>query len=84
MKKILKIYELQDIIINSLVNIYERFKNIDLGRIPDHFNPESNTFKLKLKFDHAFLNTFQIDVDDQTLRELYHEIHQSINQWIGN
>ncbi|MHA1285489.1 MAG: N-6 DNA methylase [Promethearchaeota archaeon] len=79
---VLNVNEINDDVLNQLTLIYERFRNIDLGRIPDQYNEKNDTFKLRLDLDMSFLNAFQINVNKEDLKSLYREIYLAFQLWI--
>jgi len=81
--KVLNINELSDSLKQSLIKVFDKFKDLDLGRIPQQYNNESDTYKLRRELDKSFLKALQIDVKDKDLDSLYQEINSSLKQWIG-
>ena len=80
---ILDVFNLREETLNNLVNIFEEFRNVDLGRIPEQYDRNSDTYRLRLELDKSFLEAFEIEVNEDDLEELYREIHFSLKQWIG-
>ena len=80
---VLNINELSENQLKSLSDIFDKFKDLDLGRIPQQYNNESDTYKLRRELDKSFLKALQIDVKDKDLDSLYQEINSSLKQWIG-
>ena len=80
---VLNINELSETQLKSLSDIFDKFKDLDLGRIPQQYNNESDTYKLRRELDKSFLKALQIDVKDKDLDSLYQEINSSLKQWIG-
>ena len=80
---VLNINDLSEVQLQSLSDVFDKFKDIDLGRIPQQYNNESDTYKLRRELDKSFLKALQIDVKDKDLDSLYQEINSSLKQWIG-
>ena len=80
---VLNINYLSEIQLQSLSDVFDKFKDLDLGRIPQQYNNESDTYKLRRELDKSFLKALQIDVKDKDLDSLYQEINSSLKQWIG-
>ncbi|MFX1519962.1 MAG: hypothetical protein ACFFCD_08575 [Promethearchaeota archaeon] len=80
---VLNIDELSDERLKKLAEVFDNFKNADLGRIPQQYNVEKGSHKLRLELDKTFLDALGIDVKEEDLTSLYQEIHSSLEQWIG-
>lgn len=68
--------------LRSLSNIFENFKESDLGRIPFQYRPDSCSMRKRL--DIEFLETIGISAREADLMDLYREIDSSMRQWLGN
>ena len=79
---VLNVNELDEDILDQLVSVFEKFKDLDFGRIPEQYNIENDSYNLRLDLDKLFLNALQIDVDINDLKSLYQEIHSAFQQWI--
>ena len=77
--KVLNIDELSDSTKQSLVEIFNKFKDIDLGRIPEQYNYENDNYKQRLELDKSFLEAMNIEVNIKDLHSLYREMYSSLN-----
>lgn len=68
--------------LEDLSNVFERFKETDLGRIPSQYNPGSCNIRKEL--DMEFLKAVGITVMESDLLDLYKEIFSSMKLWLGN
>jgi hypothetical protein len=59
------------------------FAGSESARIPDQFGYSGKVDKLRLELDSAFLTAIGIEVKEEDLLLLYHEIGSSLRQWIG-
>jgi len=80
---VLNVNELDEEILDHLAIVFEKFKDLDFGRIPEQYNKEKSCYNLRLDLDKLFLNALQIDVDKEDLMSLYQEIHSAFQQWIS-
>lgn len=81
--KVLNVGELSDNIIQSLVEIYDRFKDVDLGRLPEQYDINNDSYTLRLELDTSFLEVFNANLAEEDFHRLYKEIDSSLKQWIG-
>ena len=65
----------------ELSRIFDRYKDLDLGRIPNQYNPRKVN-KYRLELDKEFLRVFGISIEDQHLLSLYREIYSALLQWM--
>ncbi|KKL18408.1 hypothetical protein LCGC14_2475830, partial [marine sediment metagenome] len=82
---VLNINDLTEDQLHSLSEIYDRYMDVDLGRIPQQFNKKTDTYRLRRELDKSFLEVMQIEAEDKDkeLDSLYKEIDSSLTQWIG-
>jgi len=66
-----------------ILNVFDKFKDVDLGRIPQQYNVKNNTHKLRLELDKNFLEAIGVQIEDNDLIDLYQEIYSSFEQWMG-
>lgn len=78
---VLNVYSLSKITIKKLSGSFDKFKTLDLGRLPDQYDPKYN--KLRMELDMAFLDGIGMKFNEESLLDLYEEIKESINQWLG-
>jgi hypothetical protein len=69
--------------LEKLAQVFDSFRNVELGRIPQQYNVENELYKIRLDLDKTVLETLGIDVKEEALTSLYQEIHSSFEQWIG-
>jgi hypothetical protein len=80
---VLDIDNLTTIQIAKLAAVFNRFKEEQLSRIPDQYGASGRIDELRIRLDTAFLDAIGIEVEENDLRLLYHEIGSSLKQWIG-
>jgi len=64
---VLNVNELDEEILDHLAIVFEKFKDLDFGRIPEQYNKEKSCYNLRLDLDKLFLNALQIDVDKEDI-----------------
>jgi len=69
--------------LEKLAEVFDNFKNADLGRIPLQYNVKKGSHVLRRDLDNAFLKALGINVKEEDLTSLFQEIHSSLEQWIG-
>ena len=80
---VLNVDELSNETLEKVAGVFDSFKNVDLGRIPQQYNVEKGSHKSRLELDKVFLEALRIYVKEEDLISLYQEIHSSFEQWIG-
>lgn len=80
---VLNINKLSEDELKLIVNVFDKFKDVDLGRIPQQYNVKNNTHKLRLELDKNFLEAIGVQIEDNDLIDLYQEIYSSFEQWMG-
>jgi len=80
---VLNVDELSNNRLEKVAEVFDKFKNTDLGRIPQQYNVETELHKSRLELDKTFLEAIGIDVKEDDLTSLYQELNSSFEQWIG-
>jgi len=70
--------------ITELAAVFDKFKDKQLSRIPEQFGSSGKVDALRIELDTAFLSAIGIEVKEDDLLLLYHEIGASLRQWIGD
>jgi hypothetical protein len=70
--------------ITGLATVFDRFKDKQLSRIPEQYGSSGKVDHLRIELDTAFLSAIGIEVKEDDLLLLYHEIGSSLRQWIGD
>jgi hypothetical protein len=70
--------------LTTLANIFDKFQDKQLSRIPEQYGAYGKVDNLRIEFDTAFLNAIRIQVQENDLLLLYHEIGSSLKQWVGS
>jgi len=69
--------------LESIAGIFDQFKNIDLGRIPEQYDITKDTGQGRIQLDLAFLKALGIVVSEADLLSLYKSISTPLAQWLG-
>jgi len=69
--------------IEALSAIFDRYKDQNLARIPDQYNPKTLRDEVRYDIDKAFLSVFGVEAKDASLLRLYTPLGQAIEQWVG-
>jgi hypothetical protein len=80
---ILNINDLDQTKIEALARLFDKFKNVQLSRIPEQYGSRGRVDRLRIELDTAFLKVLDIEPEKNDLLSLYAEISQSLVQWIG-
>jgi hypothetical protein len=83
MLPVLDIDTLTNTQITKLAAVFDRFRDEQLLRIPEQYGSSGQVDALRIRLDIAFLDAIDIQVNEDDLRILYHEIGSSLRQWIG-
>ena len=83
---VLNVSRLDPITLNKLAEIFDRYADKHLRRIPEQFDPR-NPDPVRLSVDIEFLKVFNPKLDNDMLRrallDLYRHVHESLRLWIG-
>lgn len=80
---ILDINKLSEAKIEKLADIFDKFKDKELQRIPMQYGTDGEIDKLRLELDMNFLMIMGISAGEKDLLPLYKEIASALKQWIG-
>lgn len=80
---ILNIDALDQKIIEELARLFDKFKNVQMSRIPEQYGSRGRIDKSRVELDRSFLNIMGIKTQEDDILSLYGEISQSLVQWIG-
>jgi len=80
---ILNIDQLAEDKLKRLAEVFDRFKDVDLGRIPDQYGINGKVSKSRLALDASFLRAIGMPVSEDDLLPFYKEIASSFRQWLG-
>ena len=80
---VLNIDQLPQDKLKSLAKVYDQFKDVDLGRIPEQYGVKGRTNKLRVALDLSFLKVMGMNVTEYDLLSFYREIASSLRQWLG-
>jgi len=80
---VLNIEELPKDNLESLAEVYEKFKDADMGRIPEQYGLKGGTNKLRVALDLSFLKVMGMNVTECDLLSFHREIASSLRQWLG-
>ncbi len=69
--------------ITELVELFDKFKDKQLMRIPEQYGSKGDVDELRLELDLSFLNIMGIHPEKNDLLLLYREIGSALTQWIG-
>jgi len=78
---VLNVNRLPDNKLKTLSKIYDKFKKVDLRRIPEQYRLESCQARKEL--DTAFLQAIGVRPSVKSLDEFYEQIDSAISQWLG-
>jgi hypothetical protein len=81
---VLDIDKLTEDQIAKLGCVFDKFQDKQLSRIPEQYGATGKVDDLRIELDTAFLSAIGIDVKDDDLLLLYHEIGSALKQWIGD
>ncbi len=70
--------------VNNCADLFDKFANCQLRRIPEQYGSRGKIDKNRLELDTDFLSIFGIQAKESDLMILYEGIAQSIVQWIGS
>jgi hypothetical protein len=82
LQPVLDVVKLDDNIIDKLANIFDKYSDKQLARLPNQFDP-ANIDPVRRSIDLEFLDVMGIKVKSEELDELYRRIHQNLKTWIG-
>ena len=83
MLPVLDIDKLNERQIELLSDVYNRFQDRNLRRIPDQYRTNNGLDTVRYDLDKAFLSVFEIEVDNSDLLQLYQPFSQALDQWLG-
>ena len=69
--------------IKELADVFDKFKNANLRRIPEQYRTDKGIDKSRIELDLAFLKAMGISIGKDDLLSLYKEIYSSMRQWMG-
>lgn len=80
---ILNINELDEKELMGLADLFDKFKNQNMPRIPQQYGVSGKPNKTRVEFDLAFLKAIGINIKSKELLPLYELIASSLKQWLG-
>jgi hypothetical protein len=80
---VLNVNALDQTKIGTLARLFDKLKDVQLSRIPEQYGSRGRVDEVRLELDTAFLKVLGIEAEKNDLLSLYHEIAQSLVQWIG-
>lgn len=80
---VLDVYSLSEDKIKELADVFDKFKNANLMRIPEQYRTDKGIDMSRIELDLAFLKVMGLSIDKDDLLSLYEEIYSSMRQWMG-
>ena len=80
---VLNVDQLPEDKLKSLAEVYDQFKDVDLGRIPEQYGVKGQANKSRIALDRSFLKAIGMDVTEDDLLLFYEEIASALRQWLG-
>lgn len=80
---VLNLDQLPEQKLRSLAQVFDQFKDVDLGRIPEQYGVKGKVSKHRLALDLAFLEAMGISASENDLLPLYEDIASALRQWLG-
>jgi len=80
---VLDVSSLSEDKIKELADVFDKFKNANLRRIPEQYRTDKGIDKSRIELDLAFLKAMGISIGKDDLLSLYKEIYSSMRQWMG-
>jgi hypothetical protein len=82
LQPVLDVVKLGSDIIDKMANIFDKYSDKQLARLPNQFDP-ANIDPVRRSIDLEFLDAVGIKVKPEELDKLYRKIHQSLKTWVG-
>jgi hypothetical protein len=82
LQPVLDVMKLDSDIIDKLANIFDKYSDKQLVRLPNQFDP-ANIDPVRRSIDVEFLDVVGIKVEPGELDKLYRRIHQNLKTWIS-
>jgi hypothetical protein len=79
---VLDVTGLSDGLVSKLAEIFDRYCNEELRRLPEQFRP-NDTDPIRKKIDMEFLDTLGIRFREEELEKLYSMIYRNLKAWLG-
>ncbi len=80
---VLDIHRLSNQMIKKLAKIFDRYNNIDFGRLPEQYRQSKSASSIRKNFDMEFLNAIELTAMEDDLLEIYEQINSALQQWLG-
>ncbi|MCL0029632.1 N-6 DNA methylase [Dehalococcoidia bacterium] len=80
---VLNIDQLPEEKLKGLAEVYGRFRDTDLGRIPEQYGVKGQMSKSRVALDLSFLKVMGVLATENNLLSFYKEIASSLRQWLG-
>jgi hypothetical protein len=82
LQPILNVIQLDDETVARLAWVLDQYRDKELRRLPDQFNP-NDVDPVRKAIDKGFLEAMGIEVAEKELNELYRLVYQTLKTWIG-
>jgi hypothetical protein len=82
LQPVLNVIQLDEETIGRLAWVLDQYRDKELRRLPDQFNP-NDIDPVRKAIDRGFLGAMGIEVDENELNELYRLVYQTLKMWIG-
>jgi len=82
LQPVLDVTRLDEVVIDKLVKVFDKYCNKELRRLSDQFNPDE-VDPVRKGIDQSFLSAMGIEIDDEELETLYKLVHENLSAWIG-
>jgi len=82
LQPVLDVTRLSKDILEKLAKVFDKNCHRSLRRLPEQFNPD-NVDPVRLEIDQGFLNSLDIEVKYEEIKELYKLIHENLALWAG-
>jgi len=79
---VLDVTGLSDRLVSKLAEIFDRYCNEELRRLPEQFRP-NDTDPIRKKIDMEFLDALGIRFREEELEKLYSMIYRNLKAWLG-
>jgi hypothetical protein len=82
LQPVLDVTRLDEEKIKELAEVFDKYSNKCLQRLPDQFKPD-NIDPIRKDIDENFLEVLNIGYDETKINELYKLIYQNLDKWIN-
>ena len=82
LQPVLDVTKLDEEIVSKLAQVFDKYHNKELRRLPDQFNP-NDIDPVRNGIDQDFLEAMEIEVDKKELDALYKLVYENLRAWIG-